>query len=156
LDAYARGVNAGMRQGGRKRAHELALLGCPPTPWEAADAQGFSVMMCFALAANWDIELVRLRILTRHGPDALAALDPATPEWLTATLPPGSAAPSAVDALAADARAFSDLVGLGGGSNAWVVAGRKTASGRPILANDPHLPPQAPAMWYLTRLRTPE
>jgi len=155
LDAYARGINVGMRRGGRRRAHELALLGCPPTPWEAADAQGFSALMCFALAANWDVELVRLRILERHGPEALAALDPTTPEWLHATLPPGSRQPSAADALAADARAFQALVGAGGGSNAWVVAGSRTASGRPILANDPHLPAQVPAMWYLARLATP-
>lgn len=155
LEAYTRGINAGMLRGGRKVAHELALLGARPTPWEAADAQGFSALMCFALAANWDIELVRLRLLERHGPEALAALDPTTPEWLDATLPPRSRAPSAADALAADARAFAELVGVGGGSNAWVVAGRKTATGRPLVANDPHLPAQVPPMWYLARLATP-
>ena len=35
-----------------------------------------------------------------------------------------------------------------GNSNNWVVAGRKTKSGRAILANDPHLPIEFPSVWY--------
>jgi len=40
-------------------------------------------------------------------------------------------------------------------SNNWVVAGRHTASGKPLLANDPHLSPSAPSIWYLTHLAAP-
>ncbi|TNF38279.1 MAG: penicillin acylase family protein [Deltaproteobacteria bacterium] len=155
LDAYAAGINAGVRRGARKLPHELGLLRCAPTPWTGADVQGFCVVITFALAANWDIELVRLRILREHGPEALMALDPTTPEWLHATTPPLERAQGAVDRLAADVSAFTRLMGLGGGSNAWVVAAEKTATGRPILANDPHLMPSAPAQWYLASLRTP-
>ena len=50
---------------------------------------------------------------------------------------------------------FSAFAGRGGGSNAWVVGGSKTASGRPILANDPHLEGVLPPHWYLASLRTP-
>ena len=59
------------------------------------------------------------------------------------------------DGLAGDVAAFAPLMGLGGGSNAWALAPRKTASGRPLIANDPHLLPSAPAQWYLASLRTP-
>ncbi|MFE0736055.1 penicillin acylase family protein [Streptomyces sp. NPDC058855] len=38
--------------------------------------------------------------------------------------------------------------GNGIGSNSWVVAGRYTTSGKPLLANDPHLAPQLPSLWY--------
>ncbi|MFC9703297.1 penicillin acylase family protein [Streptomyces sp. NPDC056943] len=38
--------------------------------------------------------------------------------------------------------------GNGIGSNSWVVAGAKTTSGKPLLANDPHLSPQLPSLWY--------
>lgn len=155
LDAYAAGINAGMTRGARKVPHELGLLRCRPTPWSGADVQGFCVIITFALAANWDIELVRLRILREHGPEALMALDPTTPEWLHATSPPLTRASGAVHRLATDVAAFSRLMGLGGGSNAWVIAARKTATGRPLLANDPHLLPTAPAQWYLASLRTP-
>src|SRR5262249_35112944 len=40
-------------------------------------------------------------------------------------------------------------------SNSWVVDGRHSASGKPILANDPHLAFGAPGFWYLARLKTP-
>src|SRR5262249_17978028 len=40
-------------------------------------------------------------------------------------------------------------------SNNWVMSGKKTADGKPLLANDPHLQPSAPGIWYLTQLITP-
>jgi penicillin amidase len=40
-------------------------------------------------------------------------------------------------------------------SNNWVISGKRTADGKPILANDPHLQPSAPGIWYLTHLSTP-
>ena len=42
-----------------------------------------------------------------------------------------------------------------GASNAWVISAEQTGSGAPILASDPHLMLQAPAVWYLVRLETP-
>src|SRR3546814_11026398 len=41
-------------------------------------------------------------------------------------------------------------------SNAWVLDGSRTATGKPILANDPHLGFSAPGLWYLARVVTPE
>ena len=41
------------------------------------------------------------------------------------------------------------------GSNNWVVNGSRTTSGKPLLANDPHLSLAAPAIWYFTRQRAP-
>lgn len=43
----------------------------------------------------------------------------------------------------------------GKGSNNWVVAGSHTVSGKPLLANDPHLGLSAPAIWYFARLQAP-
>lgn len=40
-------------------------------------------------------------------------------------------------------------------SNNWVVSGRRTASGKPLLANDPHLPPSAPSIWHMAHLKAP-
>ena len=40
-------------------------------------------------------------------------------------------------------------------SNNWVVAGKRTATGKPLLANDPHIPAAAPGVWYLTQLSAP-
>ncbi len=156
--AYVQGVNAGLRLGRAHRAHEHSLLRCAPTPWEPEDAQGLQVLMCFALAANWDIELARLRVLELDGPEALAKLDPAYPEWLAASAAPLQAAGrpgAAAERLAQDLALFAETVGLGGGSNAWAVSGARTRSGRPLVASDPHLLPSAPNAWYLAHLQTP-
>ena len=49
------------------------------------------------------------------------------------------------------------LTGIGrGASNEWVIAGSRTETGKPILANDPHLDLSAPILWYLARIVTPE
>ncbi len=153
LRDYVRGVNAGLGEG--PRAHELALLGCEPTAWESADVQGYSALLCFMLASNWDAELMRLKVLELDGPHALAAIDPSYPSHLPTSLEPLHEAGTAADRLAADLATFDELVGRSGGSNAWAVSGDKTASGRPILANDLHLLSALPAPTYLAQLRAP-
>jgi penicillin amidase len=154
LEAYARGVNAGTRLGGPK-AHDLTLFGCEPTPFEPEDAQGLMVMLCFALASNWDAELLRLEMLALDGPEAVVALDAPYPAHLPSSLPPYAAVGPAAERLAADLRAMSHVMPLGGASNAWAIAGARTTTKKPILASDPHLEPLAPPHWYLAHLVAP-
>jgi penicillin amidase len=155
MASFARGVTLGARLGCEGKAHELTLLGIEPTPFEAADVLGVSLFIAFALASNWDVELARLRILREDGPEALAALDPAYPASLPVSSPPGAPAGPSIDRLTADLAAFQRFAGAGGASNAWVVAPSRSATGRPLLANDPHLPPALPVSWYLAHMRTP-
>ena len=155
-EAYARGVTAGADAGLRQKPHEFALLRARPTPYQAADALGFLALQAFALASNWDLELARLKILTLDGPEALEALDPAYPEWQPASDHPGEAAGRVADRVAEDAARLAAVLGLGGASNNWAVAGSRTRTGRPVLANDPHLPPMLPPHWYLLHVTTPE
>src|SRR6185503_1009966 len=65
-----------------------------------------------------------------------------------ATRVPGTRIPPGLEWLAAGARR--------GNSNNWVVAGRRTKSGRPILANDPHLQIEFPSVWYELHLISPD
>ncbi|MGH3508048.1 MAG: penicillin acylase family protein [Nocardioidaceae bacterium] len=67
--------------------------------------------------------------------------------------PPPRYGARALDALSRAeqaSRSLSELLGTtsGLGSNAWVVSGDLTASGAPILANDPHLGASMPGVWY--------
>jgi penicillin amidase len=156
LEGYAAGVNAGATVGLPRPAREFALLRARPTPWTAADVLALLKLHSFALAANWDVELARLKILTGDGPEALAALSPAYPEWLPVAAPPGTLAGPAVDRLAEDLAVFSAVVRVGGGSNNWALAPSRTATGRPLVANDTHLPPTLPPQWYLAHVRTPD
>ncbi|MBN2005851.1 MAG: penicillin acylase family protein [Anaerolineae bacterium] len=155
LAAYARGVNAGVRAGGGK-AHEFALLRTQPTPYTAAAVLGVLKLMGFMIATNWDCELMRLKMLQDDGPEALVALDPAYPEWLPVTAPPMGIAGRALDRLAQDLAAFSEASHVGGGSNTWVMDASRTATGRPILAFDPHMDAVLPTMFYLIQVRTPD
>ena len=154
LEAFARGVTAGATAGMRRRAHEYVLLRTPPTAWTAEDAAGVLSLQSFALASNWDSELARYQVLSKDGPEALRLLDPAYPEWQGVASPPGAKAGKAADRLAGELSAFLEVVGSGG-SNNWAVNASRSASGRPLLANDPHLPPTLPPHWYLARLSTP-
>ena len=72
------------------------------------------------------------------------------------SVPRGKQAGPAMGRLAEDMKVLVDTVGLTGGSNCWAIAPSRTATGRPILANDPHLPPSLPPQWYLAHVRTPE
>ena len=156
LEAYAGGINQGLGRGLKRPPHEFALLRRAPSPWTALDVLCFVGLQAFSLSSNWDVELARLKILTDDGPDAVAALDPGYPGWLPVAAPPGAPAGSTLDRLGADLAALQGLVQVGGASNNWAIAGSRTASGRPLLANDPHLAPRLPAPWYLAHLRTPD
>jgi penicillin amidase len=156
LEAYARGVSAGATHGLPRRPHEFVLLRGQPTPWTPQDSLGVVKLISFSLASNWDIELARLKILLEDGPEALAALDPVYPCWLPATSPPGKEAGAALDRLAEELKSFTQLVRKGGGSNNWAVAAGRTATGRPLVANDPHLDARLPPHWYLLQARTPQ
>jgi penicillin amidase len=156
LVAYAAGTYQGATVGSSKVAHEFVLLKGEPTPYEPADVLGLMKLMPFLLASNWDVELLRFKMLTEDGSEAVLALDPTYPEWLPATVPVGIAAGAAIDRLAVDLERFTATAGMGGGSNNWAIAGSRTESGRPIVANDPHLAPSHPSHWYLARVSTPE
>ena len=108
--------------------------------------------MAFSLSSNWDVELARVKILQEDGAEALAALEPARHRG-AADYPDHA---RVFDALASDLAQFAGLAGCGGMSNGWAVAPSRTATGRPILANDPHLRPELPPSWYLARVSTPE
>ncbi len=74
LEAYCCGVCAGLERGLPRRPHGHALLRIDPTPWEPADAVAMHRLVSFVLPANWDTELVRLRMLLDDGPEAVRDL----------------------------------------------------------------------------------
>jgi penicillin amidase len=156
IQAYARGVNEGIAFGCDRVAHEFSLLGTKPTPYQPEDVLGMVKFMSFNLASNWDVELTRYKIILEDGPEALAALDHTYPEWQPVSAAPTRIAGPAIDHLAHDVAIFKATFGPGGASNNWAIRAERTATGRPILANDPHLPPALPAYWYLAHVRTPE
>ncbi len=175
LSGYARGVNAWMTRDPQSFSSrlppEFVILGHSPEPWQPADTLIAIKMMSVSLSENVSDEAQRLAFF-RLGmneaeindlipymvadtppplPDltALLGLDTAPLEaaQASALVDPGSQ-PLAKHRFAM----IDDIMGVGA-SNNWVVSGRRTASGKPILANDPHLGLTAPSVWYLAHLK---
>ena len=154
LTAFAAGVNTGRTVGLPRRPHEFVLLRTRPSDFTAIDVLTIMKLQSFAMPSNWDCELARLMVLNLDGPEALLHLDPEYPEWQQVPVPPTGVAGKAAQRLAEDLALFQDTIATGGGSNGWALSGSRTRSGRPLLANDPHLPSAVPPHWYLARLQS--
>jgi penicillin amidase len=104
------------------RPWELVALGVRPEPWTPLDCLRTGRIVASSVTDSEDLEDFRFRTAARIGVGPLVRF---------------------LDAASEEP---------GGGSNAWAVAGSRTASGRPLLASDPHLPPEMPGVWYAAHL----
>ncbi len=163
LDAYVRGVNAWLADHAHRAGPEFALFMFRPEPWRAADSMVWPRLMALMLSGNWRREIERGLLAARLAPGALERLTPPYPESAPVTVPaPGRAraqVPPDVGNEATRAAALAAVMprlpAADTASNAWAVAGARTVSGKPVLANDPHLGFRAPNIWYLARLEIP-
>jgi penicillin amidase len=155
LDAYAAGVNAFLKSRGGALPLEFLVLRFAPEPWRPADSLAWGKLMAVQLGGNYRGELLRARMARTIPAADLAFLYPEYPKDAPTTL--ADIVPIyrrlALDDLY---QALPAVVGPNYASNNWVVDGRHSASGKPILANDPHLAFAAPGFWYLARLETPQ
>jgi len=180
IDAYVAGVNAFL-EGGRLPP-EFTLLRFEPEPWTGPDVLVWVKMMAWDLSANYSLELLRHDIAGKVGLDRLRQLMPPYPvdgpsivtsmphapveaappvEHRTRTTGAGTPGAAWTEALVRGVEghpAVRDFLmtsfrGEAIGSNSWVVDGSRTASGKPLLANDPHLGASVPSLWYLAHMK---
>lgn len=165
LERYAAGVNAASAELiGRKRPVEFQILGITPPAWEPVDSLAVGRLLAWRLAENHQAELVRGALNKKFGEETARFLTGRYPATAPAVVPPGGVPvphflpatgmigdgvhgrnavldpPHGLEWLAAGARR--------GNSNGWVLAGGRTKTGRPLLANDPHLQIEFPSVWY--------
>lgn len=181
LQAYADGVNAYALapQNRDKLGVEFKVLGLigrqwQPEPWSIVDSIAWGKVMAWNLSGGGlSDELAVAALLDKGGRPLLDAVLPPFPQDAPVILPdfvaggdggPGAMAQgvdsglSAAQALALMEANLAVANGLGMsqdseiGSNNWVVHGSRTATGKPLLANDPHLGLQLPAIWYANGL----
>jgi penicillin G amidase len=126
LAAYSRGVNHFIDTHRKSLPLEFTLLGYDPKPWTIVDCILIGVHMYRDLTTTWKDEVAKATMLASGDRDLVSEL------W-----PPRSG------------EEFSP------GSNAWALAGSLTDSGKPILANDPHLEFSLPSTWYMVHLQAP-
>ena len=152
IEAYAAGVNAFLASHGGPLPPEFVFFRHRPEPWTAADSIAGVKMMAFEIAGNASEELLRLKLRDRLSENQVAALwPPYSGEGPRGVQPyaPVRLADGLIDSLRA---VMTEPAPTGIGSNNWAVAGSRSESGKPLLANDPHLGLYVPAFWYLVHL----
>ncbi|MBA2774382.1 MAG: penicillin acylase family protein [Nocardioidaceae bacterium] len=155
-----------------------------PEPWEAADSLAWLKAIAWDLGSNMDDEITRSLLSTTLSTAEIDSLYPPYPYAENQPIVTqgaivdgvfeqdatgnGSRLPERPAYLSAGReallraktarRSLDGLLGRGDGlgSNAWAVSGEHTASGAPLLANDPHLAPTMPGVWYQTGLHCNE
>lgn len=140
LDAYTAGVNAYIDTHAGAWPIEFYVLRYRPERWRPADSLVWGRMMALFLSRNWREEALRAGLAKRLSERQLDVLFPPYPADAPTTL--------------ADLLDLADP-SFGSASNAWAVAGAHSASGKPLLANDPHLRFGTPGQWYLARIEAP-
>ncbi len=143
LDAYAHGINAYREAHLAGLSPEFQLLDLEPEPWQPTDSLAIGKWIAKILSFNSSVEVLRAQLSEKLGSEAafvLTGLEP--PSSSEAALPFSS--PSIATRLR-----YPILQALqSGASNAWAVSGSRTASGKPLLASDPHLALPMPSLWY--------
>ena len=171
LQSYADGVNAGNASLGWALPIEYFLTGSKPGHWSPTDSVAWMLMMAYDLGGNWQKELQRLElsqflstkqvweVVPPHNQnEILSNLDFAKMyRDIKVFNPETGPAEEKSKKLPATELAFLDLPGGkdGIGSNNWALSGKLSTSGKPLLANDPHLGLSAPAIWYFAHLDAP-
>lgn len=157
LSAYAEGVNAFISANSDKLPLEFSMLGFKPEPWEIEDSIGLSRLMAFRLCHAWFFEAALGKVAEQFGaPMALEifpAVLPQSPTILAHTVSSSAAQLESFIQLAQTTRTQIGMPPGVLGSNNWVVHGSRTRSGKPLLANDPHLGLGLPSVWYEMHLK---
>ena len=153
-EAFARGVNAFVRHCGRRLPIEFQLLGFRPGEWKAEHT--LLRISGLLMVRNTSSELARAELVARLGLEAAMKYLPADPPRRPEVDPELSLEGLGPQLLAGYRAAIAVPTLRGGeGSNNWVVDGTRSATGKPLLANDPHRPILLPSLRYVSHLVGP-
>jgi penicillin amidase len=155
LQAYADGVNAFLATRTGLLPPEFLIFSVEPEAWTPADSLGWLKMMAWDLSGNWSTELARLGLSRRLSKQQIEEFFPPYPGDGPIALSDQSELYHKVAAAVDLDRLVQSLPAPppeGIGSNNWVIHGKRTVTGLPLLANDPHLGLTSPAIWYFAHL----
>lgn len=175
LEAYAAGVNAYINSLSPKSLPpEFQILGYSPKPWTPADSLIVVKIFFESLSNTWRLDLMREALSSLPDEKRSALMPEVSPIDVLVvgkdTKPKSVSSMASATSLSADAlatlardeginRAALEQLGFFAeglaASNNWVVSGKHTTSGKPLLANDPHLAPTAPPIWHMVHLSAP-
>ncbi|TCT20000.1 penicillin amidase [Melghiribacillus thermohalophilus] len=152
LQWYADGVNAYLKdaRSNHEMPVEFFLMGIEPEPWTPIDSLTIGKYMAFDLGGHWERQAFHYYLLHHFPEEKAYELFPEYPDEVPTII--------REEAYVDVQESFSEAIlpNPFNGSNNWVVDGSKTRSGKPILANDPHLGLGTPSIWFQTHLEAPD
>jgi penicillin G amidase len=153
LQSYADGVNAYSSEF-RALPPEYYVLNTRFESWRPEDSLIWAKIIDLELTGNLKEELLHAQLLGRLSSQELGVLFPTYPATAPIVLQQTKAELEALPVKEIYA-SLPSSIGPFEASNNWVISGNRSSSGKPLLANDPHLGFSIPSAWYLARLKTP-
>ena len=158
LEAYSKGVNTYMSENKGNLAIEFDLLGYDPYPWKPEHSMLISKIMAWQLNIGWWSDISFAHLLQKLPVEKVKEIIPDYEENAPTIIPADYKKQNMISLDFIDVnKSFRNFFGLEGthiGSNNWVVNGNKSISGKPIIANDPHLSLQAPGTWFVAVIKS--
>jgi penicillin amidase len=155
LQSYSDGVNRYIERCDKKLPWEFRLLRYRPEPWRPEDSltvgKGFTFLVSPALFTR--LNMITIAAWLDDQPEKLRSLFPSYPEDAPTITRAVKDAAQGIWRFVNGALTGSDWHPAGQGSNSWVIAPQRSATGSAILCNDPHLRMTLPPIWYLMHLR---
>jgi penicillin amidase len=159
-ESFARGINAYIEHIGDRLPIEFQVLGIRPKKWQSEDC--LNRMSGIYMSRNFQTELARAELITAVGIDKARRIAPTDPPRDYAPAPGLDLTGIDRSILAGYTAALKPLpfalpavAGAEEGSNNWVIDGTLSASGKPMLASDPHRAITLPSLRYLIHLHAP-
>ena len=158
LESFTNGVNAYLVSHQDRLPIEFRLLCYKPEPWQLDDYLAILKVVNWGLSSGWEADLTAAKMLEKAGEEKLREAFPVWPDDGPLIIPEQTKSISALSNTAHETmhlvKSLTAFSGPGA-SNNWVVSGKRSVSGRPILANDTHLALANPSLWWEVHLVCP-
>ncbi|MBE0573165.1 MAG: penicillin acylase family protein [Ignavibacteriaceae bacterium] len=160
LEAYSRGVNFYIEEKTNEYPVEFDVLGYQPEEWKPEHSIIVIRMMAWELNLGWWTDLSFTELVQKLGEEKVKEILPDYPENAPTVIPADIKKFTQINNNFIETdKAFRKFIGMTGthlGSNNWVVNSQMSTSGKPIIANDPHLAYRAPGIWYAAIIKSPQ
>jgi penicillin amidase len=158
LEAYSAGVNYFIKNNKANLPIEFSILNYIPYAWKPEHSLMVAKMLAWELNISWWTDFAFSHLINKFGEEKALEILPSYDQnsryiinQIAKYYPDTSNSLIAVDK---SLRKFIGFEGTHIGSNNWVVSANKSTSGKPIIANDPHLSLQSPSRWFVAIIKS--
>lgn len=158
LTAYSNGVNEYIHKHSSKLPIEFDVLNYTPYDWKPEHSLMVIRMMAWNLNVSWWTDFAFIKLIKALGEEKVKEIYPDYPENAPFVIPSANELKDVHTDIADVDKEFREFLGVQGshiGSNSWVVNGKMSKSGKPIIANDPHLGYSMPGFWFAAVIKAP-